>query len=92
MTAHVHLTRATRLRWPSQRLAALRSHPHHPEAWLYLAICLRKQGDRVTALREALTAAQLESNLREQAFLMDWFRRAANSSSAGGGSPGTASS
>jgi predicted CXXCH cytochrome family protein len=56
--------------------AALRIHPHHPESHLYLAICLHQQGDPAAGLREARTAAQLESDPRERAYLMDWYQRA----------------
>lgn len=56
--------------------AALRLQPLHPEARLYLAICRYRQGDRQGGEREMETAAMLESGLREQEHLREWFRRA----------------
>ncbi len=74
--AFVYLKRGDWAKAEADCRAALRIHPLHPEARLYLAICLHQQGDPAAGLREAQTAAQLESDARERAFLVDWYRRA----------------
>ena len=74
--AFIRLARGDWQNAEADALAALRIHPLHPETRLYLAICLHKKGDPAAGLREAQTAAQLESDPRQQAFLMDWYRRA----------------
>ena len=58
--------------------AALRIQPIHPEAHLYLAICLFKLGDLQGSEREAETAARLEANPHERAYLRSWYQRATN--------------
>ena len=54
---------------------ALRLHPLHPQAHLYLGICLHKQGDPAAGQRELQTAVRLETDEREQAILRDWYRQ-----------------
>jgi hypothetical protein len=73
--AFVYLSRGEWGKAEADSLAALRIHPLHPQARIYLAICLYKKGDSISALREAQTATRLESDPREQAFLMDFYRR-----------------
>jgi predicted CXXCH cytochrome family protein len=74
--AFVYLTRGDWAKAEADSLAALRVQPLHPEARLYLAICLHKKGDRAGGLREAQTAALLESDPGERAYLMGWYQRA----------------
>lgn len=54
---------------------ALRLHPLHPQAHLYLGVCLHKQGDPAAGQRELQTAVRLETDEREQAILRDWYRQ-----------------
>jgi tetratricopeptide (TPR) repeat protein len=56
--------------------AALRIQPLHPQLHFYLAICLHRKGDPEGGLREAETAARLESDPRESSLLMDSYRHA----------------
>jgi len=74
--AFVHLARADWAKAELDALAALRRQPVHPEARLYLAICLHKKGDRSGAAAELELAARAESDLRERQYLLDWYRRA----------------
>jgi predicted CXXCH cytochrome family protein len=74
--AFVHLSREDWVKAEEDARAAIRLHPLHPRARMYLAVCLRKLGDPAAALREAQTAARLESSVRERELLMDWYRRA----------------
>jgi len=74
--AFVYLSRGDWSKAEADCLAALRLQPLHPESRLYLAICLNKRGDAGGGLREAQTAAQLESDPRQRAYLLDWYRRA----------------
>ncbi|MCI0702359.1 MAG: hypothetical protein L0241_14850 [Planctomycetia bacterium] len=73
--AFVYLSRGEWAKAEADCIVALRIHPLHPEARVYLAICLYKKGDSITALREAQTATRLESDPRQKAFLMDFYRR-----------------
>jgi tetratricopeptide (TPR) repeat protein len=56
--------------------SALKIHPFHAEAHLYIAICRHNLGDPRTGAKIAQTAAELETDPREKAALTDWYRRA----------------
>jgi predicted CXXCH cytochrome family protein len=74
--AFVYISRGDWSKAEVDCLAALRVQPLHPESRLYLAICLHKRGDAGGGQREAQTAARLESDPRQRAYLLDWYRRA----------------
>lgn len=56
--------------------AALRLHPLHPEARLYLAHCLYRRGDPAAGGRAAEDAAALATSPQQRAAVLDWYRRA----------------
>jgi hypothetical protein len=74
--AFTHLSAGNWEKAEQDARAALHLQPLHPDARLYLAICLHKRGDPAAGLREAQTAARMESDPREREFLTDWYRRA----------------
>lgn len=74
--AFVHLSSGNWAKAEADARAALRLQPLHPEARLYLAICLNRQGDRDGGAREAQAASQLESDPQKQAYLLNWYRTA----------------
>lgn len=74
--AVVNLTRGDWDKAEAAARAVLRLQPLHPQAHLYLGICLHKRGDSTAGLQELQTALQLESDTREKTSLREWFRRA----------------
>jgi hypothetical protein len=72
----VNLERRDWDRAHADALAALRRHPLHPVAHLYLAICYHNKGDAAAGFRQAQTAARLASDPGEQQYLLEWYRRA----------------
>ena len=74
--AFVYLSRGDWSKAESDCLAALRIQPLYPEAHLYYGVCLHKKGNPAAGLREAQTAARLESDPRERAYLEGWYSRA----------------
>jgi predicted CXXCH cytochrome family protein len=74
--AVVYLARGNWERAEADCRTVLRTQPLHPQAHLYLGICLHKRGDPVAGQRELQTAMQLEADPRERALLTDWYQRA----------------
>ena len=74
--AFVYLKRGDWVRAEADCRAALKFHPFHAEAHLYLAICRYRQGDPAGGENASQTAASLETDPREKAYLRDWYRRA----------------
>ncbi|MCU0703580.1 MAG: hypothetical protein MUF18_06350 [Fimbriiglobus sp.] len=74
--AFVHLKRSDWAAAEADCRAALKLNPLHPEARLYLAICLHHQGDPTGGKKQAEAAAQLEVNPQERSGLLQWYRRA----------------
>ncbi len=72
----VHLKRGDSAKAEADFRAALKFHPLHAEAHLYLAISRHQQGDVAGGAKVARTAAALETDPRESAALTDWYRRA----------------
>lgn len=72
----VHLKRGDAAGAEADCRAALKFHPLHAEAHLYLAISRHLQGDVAGGAKIAQTAAALETDPRESAALTDWYRRA----------------
>ncbi|HUR53213.1 MAG TPA: tetratricopeptide repeat protein [Gemmataceae bacterium] len=57
--------------------AALRIHPLHPQARLYLALCRHRRGDPADGRRELDAAVQLATTQRQKDGLRDWYDREA---------------
>jgi predicted CXXCH cytochrome family protein len=78
--AFVYLTAGDWAKAEADCREALRINPIHPEAHLYLAVCLYHKGDLMASQREAETAARLESSPAEREYLRGWYQRAVGDS------------
>jgi len=76
MRAFVALSKSDWDQAEASARAALRIHPLHPQLHFYLGISLHRKGDPAAGLREAETAARLESDPGASSLLMDSYRRA----------------
>jgi tetratricopeptide (TPR) repeat protein len=55
--------------------AALKIHPLHPKAHLYLGICRQRRGDVAEAARERDLALKLATSQSQRDGFLDWFER-----------------
>lgn len=76
LRAFAHLRRGEWAEAEADCRSALKINPLHAETRLYLGVCLYKLGQPAAGLREARTAALVESDPREQARLIDRYQRA----------------
>jgi hypothetical protein len=74
--AFVHLQQRRWAEAEADGREAVRLHPLHPEARLYLAIARHRLGDSAGARREMQAAAAAEPDPRQRAALRDLFQRA----------------